>query len=114
MERGGLAIAGGRLFDLLTADEREEHRRLQNLVIAKLPLDEEELEHLPPEWQADRLVRVTPRLVPYPPSMTDVWFRYMDENDVHTWMRFIARVLSGAIDRFWVEADVEADMEGAT
>ncbi|MDQ3554312.1 MAG: hypothetical protein M3395_07885 [Chloroflexota bacterium] len=106
VDRGGLSGAGGRLFDFLTADEREEHRRIQNLVIAKLPLDEAELEHLPPAWQADRLVRVAPRLAPYAPSMTHVWFRYMDEDDVRAWMRFIGRVLPGALDRFWAEADI--------
>lgn len=111
-DRDGLPLAGGRLFDFLTAEEREEHRKAQNLVIAKLPLDEEELEHLPPEWQADRLARVAPRLVPYPPSVRGLWFRYMDEQDVRTWMPFIGRVLPGVLDRLWSETVIDA-VDGA-
>ena len=91
-------VAGGRLFTLITDQEREEHRQLQNLVIAKLPLDEAELDRLPPEWQADRLVRVAPRLAPYSRG-EDVWFRYVDEVDVRRWMAFIRRVLPGATER---------------
>jgi hypothetical protein len=92
-------IAYARLFRLLSGEELEEHRQIQNQVIAKLPLDEAELDRLPPEWQADRLVRVTPRLAPYPRgSGPDIWFKYLDENDVHRWMRFISRALPGAVD----------------
>jgi hypothetical protein len=91
--------AGARLFDLLTSEEREEHRAIQNQVIAKLPLDEADLEGLSPEWQADRLARVAPRLAPYPPTLNDLWFRYLDEEDVRRWMKFIGRVLPGAFDR---------------
>jgi hypothetical protein len=94
----GDPVSGGRLFGLLTDGEREEHRRIQNLVIAKLPLDEAELDRLPPEWQADRLVRVTPRLAPYPPN-DDIWFKYVDDSDVRRWMDFIGGVLPGAFDR---------------
>ncbi len=104
--RNGRPVAGARLFSILTAEEREWHRKIQNLVIAKLPLDEDELERLPPEWQADRLIRVAPRLAPYTPSMTDIWFRYVDDADVRSWMRFIGRVLPGAIDRLLVQADI--------
>ncbi len=91
-------IAYGRLFGLLTDAEREDHRKIQNLVIAKLPLDEAELDHLPPEWQADRLARVAPRLAPYPPNH-DIWFRYVEAADVSGWMEFIGGVLPGAFDR---------------
>lgn len=91
-------VAGGRLFSVLADQEREELRQIQNLVIAKLPVEEEELDRLPPQWQADRLARVTPRLAPYPPG-EDVWFRYVDEDDVRRWMVFIGRVLPGAADR---------------
>ncbi len=97
-EDGG---AFGRILSLLTDEEREEHRQIQNLVIAKSPLDETELDTLPPEWQAERLTGVTPRLAPYPPDPPDedVWFRYVDADDVRRWMRFIGRVLPDAVDR---------------
>jgi hypothetical protein len=100
---GEQSSVGWRLFDLLTADEREEHRRIQNLVIAKLPLDEAELETLSPEWQADRLARVVPRLAPYPPQARDIWFRYLDDDDVARWMTFVGRVLPNAIHRLQEE-----------
>jgi hypothetical protein len=96
----GKLAAGARLFSLLTHDELEEHRAIQNQVIAKLPLDEASLESLPPKWQADRLARVAPRLAPYPPTLNlDLWFRYLDEEDVRRWMKFIGRVLPGAFGR---------------
>ena len=93
-------IAFARLVGLLSSDEREEHRQIHNSVIAKLPLDEAELDTLPPEWQSDRLLRVAPKLAPYPPDPgLDIWFRYMDDDDVYRWMRFIRRALPGAVDR---------------
>jgi hypothetical protein len=100
---GDRPIAGARLFELLTDEEREAHRQLQNLVIAKLPFDDEAVSRLPPLWQADRLVRVTPRFVPYR-SGVDVWFRYLDEQDVRRWMEFIRQVLPGALRRLFVPA----------
>jgi hypothetical protein len=87
-----------RLFHGLTDAQRETFRLLQNLVIAKIPLDEEELDRLPPEWQSDRLVRVAPRWAPYP-AKVDVWFRYHDEVDVRRWCRFIAEVLPGCVEQ---------------
>jgi hypothetical protein len=98
----GEPIAGGRLFGLLTEAEREEHRQIQNLVIAKLPLDEAELDRLPPAWQADRLVRVAPRFAPYPPN-EDIWFRYTDDSDVYRWMDFIGGVVPGAFARIYAD-----------
>lgn len=88
----------GRLFGLLTDEGREDHRRIQNLVIAKLPLDDAELDRLPPAWQADRLARVAPRLAPYAPNV-DIWFKYVDASDVSRWMEFIGGVVPGAFDR---------------
>jgi hypothetical protein len=93
-------LASARLFGLLSTEELEEHRKIQNQVIARMPLDETELDSLPPEWQADRLLRVAPRLAPYPPNPgPDVWFNYLDATDIHRWMQFIGRVLPGAINR---------------
>ncbi len=91
-------IGGDRLFHLLSEEQREEHRQIQNLVIAKIPLDEEALSRLPPEWQADRLAAVGPRFAPYPPNL-DIWCRYLDATDVRRWMGFIGRVLPSLLDR---------------
>jgi len=92
------SVASLRLFHGLTDVQRETFRQLQNLVIAKIPLDEEELDRLPPEWQSDRLVRVAPRWAPYPANV-DVWFRYHDEVDFRRWCRFIAEVLPGCVEQ---------------
>ena len=86
-----------RLFHGLSDAEREDFRRRQNLVIAKIPVDEAELDALPPEWQADRLAQVAPRWAPYPRNV-EVWFRYIDETDVRRWRQFIADVLPGCVE----------------
>lgn len=91
-------IAGNRIFFLLSDDQRDELRQIQNLVVAKIPIDEDELSRLPPEWQADRLAQVAPRFAPYPPNV-DVWFQYLDVGDVRRWMELIGRVIPSLLDR---------------
>ena len=91
-------IALLRLFHGLTDAQRETFRQLQNQVIGKIPIDEDELDRLPPEWQADRLAQVAPRLTPYPANV-EVWFRYLDEVDVRRWCQFIAEVLPGCVEQ---------------
>ncbi len=97
----GLAGPRSRLFELLTPAEREPHRQIQNLVIAKTPFDESRLEALSPLDQAAMLAKHMPRFVPYDPRLDhDVWFRYLDEEDVRRSMRSIADVLPDATSRF--------------
>jgi hypothetical protein len=48
---------------------------------------------------------VAPRFAPNPP-LGDVWFRYVDEVDVHRWMDFIRRVLPDASRRLLTSPDV--------
>ena len=91
-----------RFFPLLTPEEREEVRRIQNGGIQRLP---------PPRspflrWLAGLLARVgiveewrQPVTEPYPPD-EDVWMRYRDEQDVQAWAGFAARLLPSLIQRF--------------
>jgi len=89
-----------RLTLLLTDAEREEMRRLQNRVIAKLPPpDAATAQLLPPAAREHWLREWKPRLAPYGRD-EDVWFRHGVEDDVRAWLAFFARVLPGAIDRF--------------
>jgi hypothetical protein len=97
----GLGGPRRRLFDLLTTSEREDHRQIQNLVIAKTHLDQTWLDGLSPGDRAIVLARYMPRFVPYDSRRDqDVWFRYVDVEDVRRWMKFIETVLPGVVSRF--------------
>jgi hypothetical protein len=94
-----------RLPALLTGNEREELRRLENRVIAKLPVPEPAaLRALPEELRRAMLEDRRPRLRPYDRD-ADIWFRQQDRDDLDVLLAFIARVLPSAIERF--EGSVE-------
>ncbi len=85
-----------RVWWLLTPDERETVRHLENAVKAKLP---------PPDPAIARphagpyLDHWRPRDTPYPANV-DVWFCYWDEADVHALMVFLGDVLPRVAERF--------------
>jgi hypothetical protein len=93
-----------RLPALLSQGQREELRRLQNEVLAKLPKPP------PGYWKLDLgggpnvwyLQQFEPVTEPY--AYTDIWFRYHDAEDVRMWARFILGVLPECIDRYLLAA----------
>jgi hypothetical protein len=89
-----------RLARLLTDDEREELRQMENRTIAKLPPPDMAFGNgLPPSMREHWLAGWKPRTTPYGP-IEDVWFRHGDEADAEELMRFFRRVMPAAISRF--------------
>jgi hypothetical protein len=95
-----------RFIALLTADEREQVRLLQNEVIKKL-------RRPPPDHWAHTLNGDAKKwyfagfdLVSSPyQEQDDVWMRYVDQADVRRWADFHATMLPRLIDRFTAKAD---------
>jgi len=92
-----------RLPTLLSADDRETLRQMENRTLARVPPpDGAYLRALPESMRPTLLADWKPRLEPYRRD-EDVWFRSADRSDLEALLMFIARVLPGAIDRFAAE-----------
>ena len=100
MQLGDEPVAGvvgprGRLYRLLSDEERLAHLAIHNRVVVKLRPDLFLLEGLGDEY----FLEFQPRSIPFDRS-DDVWFRYADEEDVRRWLAFVAQVLPATIARF--------------
>jgi hypothetical protein len=90
-----------RFIKLMTAEEREQVRLLQNQVIMKLrppPRDHwaYALDADTRKWYFAKFDLVS---VPYREN-EDVWMRYLDETDVHAWAQFLLPILPRLIEDF--------------
>jgi hypothetical protein len=95
-----------RLPQLLSGEDREALRQMENRTLARVPPPEASYwRALPESVRPTLLADWKPRLQPYR-SEEDVWFRLADRSDLEPVLAFIAKVLPGAIDRF---ADAHAD-----
>ncbi len=89
-----------RLPELLSGEDREALRKMENRTLARVPPpDASYWRGLPESVRATLLADWKPRLQPYRGD-EDVWFRLADRSDLETILAFIARVLPAAIDRF--------------
>jgi hypothetical protein len=90
-----------RFFRLLTPDERERVRLLQNRVIEKLeqPPPEHWAHTADPGLKSFYFAGFTPLTEPYSPSQ-DVWLRYVEEADVRQWADFLLPLLPRLIEDF--------------
>jgi hypothetical protein len=101
-DRAVLYSAGplARLPRLLSLEDREALRQMENRTLARIPPpDVAYWRTLPESVRSTLLADWKPRLQPYA-SDEDVWFRIADRSDLESLLAFIARVLPGAIDRF--------------
>jgi hypothetical protein len=101
-DRPVLYAAGplARLPALLSEEDREQLRQMENRVIARLPPpDAASIGSLPASMRSALLADWRPRLRPYR-SDEDIRFRQGDRADLDVLMAFIARVLPAAIHRF--------------
>lgn len=89
-----------RLPKLMTDDQRERLRHLENRVIAKLPPpDPSLLAMLGPDIREAYLDKRKARLEPYSRGM-DIWFRHFDANDAIEDLELCREALPGAIVAF--------------
>ena len=97
-----------RLPNLLSDEEREELRRLENATIAHLRPPAKGLYATFPNGTREQLLgEWKPRKAPYPRG-EDIWFRHANEDDVRHLMAFFQRVLPSAIARFHENASSES------
>lgn len=94
----------GRLYRLLSDEERLAHLAIHNHVVVKVRPDPFLLNGLGDEYLSEFQLRSIPF-----DRRDDVWFRYADEDDVRRWLAFVAHVLPAAIGRFLAAA---ADQHG--
>jgi hypothetical protein len=107
-DRPVLYAAGplARLPTLLSPEDRETLRQMENRTLARIPPpDRAYWSQLPESMRLTLLADWRPRLEPYR-SDEDVWFRVADRSDLEALLAFIAGVLSGAIKRF-IEAHAD-------
>lgn len=102
---------GHRIWNLLTFDEREQMRRLENVVKRKLPPPDPAI-HGVLKPRDPYLEHWTPKETPYDPRM-DVWFRYWDEDDLHVLMGFLGGILPRVVDRFLEVVSLPMDQRAA-
>lgn len=89
-----------RLPELMTDEQRERLRRLENRVIAKLPPpDPAVLAVLGPDSGERYLSTRKPRFEPYPRG-NDIWFRYLDADDAIGHLELCREALPDAIAAF--------------
>jgi hypothetical protein len=89
-----------RLPSLLSDEEREELRRLENATIAHLrPPARGLYAGFPDGTREQLLAEWKPRMTPYPRN-EDIWFRQANEKDARDLMAFFRRVLPSATARF--------------
>jgi hypothetical protein len=106
---GDEPVIGGRGFRrrvpaLLTPDELEQLRTLENRTVAKLPPPSRDIARmLPPDARERWLSSWRPRNTPYAPG-TDIWFRHQDEADLAGLLELMQRVLPAVIERFCAAA----------
>ena len=100
-------IKRARFADLANQQELDEVSTLQNSVIAKfhIPSKEEYIEKVGVQLQNDAFFRDryedACQLVKYQKDrLTDIWFSYIQKNDVEHWAQFLARWASSAESRF--------------
>ncbi len=92
-----------RLPELLSGEDRETLRKMENRTLARVPPpDASYWSALPESVRPTLLADWKPRLQPYR-SDEDVWFRVADRPDLEAALAFIARVLPEAIARFVAE-----------
>ena len=95
-----------RAYFLLTPDELEEMRTLQNNVIKRLPTLEGILAPWTESFAASAEEQRELIKKPFNPRH-DVWMRYRDEADVLNWTPFIGRLLPTLGERFQASAAEE-------
>jgi hypothetical protein len=92
-----------RLPRLLSVEDREALRQMENRTLARVPPpDVEHWNALPESVRTSLLADWHPRLHPYRGD-EDVWFRVADRSDLEAVLSFIVRVLPEAIERFVAE-----------
>lgn len=90
-----------RFIPLLTADEREQVRSLQNVVIKKLRLPPRDHWAHTLDGETKKLYFAKFDLIRDPLGANDdVWMRYADEADVRRWADFLVRLLPRMIEDF--------------
>jgi len=100
-------IKRARFADVANQQELDEVSELQNSVIAKfhIPTKEEYSEKVGVQVQDDAFFldryEDACQLVKYQKDRrSDIWFRYLQKNDVELWALFLARWISSAESRF--------------
>lgn len=96
---GGANVKRRRLAALLSANDLERVRPIQNDVIRKLPPpDPEYVAAFPDDVRSWYLAKFAPEVARYT-AATDLWLRYHGEQDVKRWADFLAEVLPSAVVR---------------
>jgi hypothetical protein len=108
MQLGDEPVAGlggprERLYHLLSDEERVEFMAIHNDVMAKVVPNARLKNVLTSRAWAGHVERLTPRNTPFS-RLDDPWLHYTDEDDVRIWLRFLVKVLPGAILRFIASA----------
>jgi hypothetical protein len=96
-----------RIFYLLSDEQREEMREIQNQMIRRLPTEAK-------GYGSDRLHKKLRELVtePFNP-LHDRWMRYRDEQDLLAWTAFLRRVLPDVIPRFELSVQYRPERDGS-
>jgi hypothetical protein len=89
-----------RVYHLLTGQELEEMRELQNRMIRRLP----PIESILKPWEVQMFGQSIERdrqleTEPFHPGHEE-WMRYRDEEDIQTWTSFLGRILPSLVERF--------------